>query len=516
MSNRLIIKNSFYLYIRLIIASLIGLLNSRFILKALGASDYGLYSVVGGVVTLMAFVNTVMVATTYRFIAVEQGKKEGNVNNIFNVSLVIHLFIVFLVVITAATVGQYYIRHYLVVAPGKQADALFVFGISLFNTICVIVATPYQGLLIANEKFNITVPIELSTKVLNLTLVILLNFLAGNRLRIYVMFVTAVHLLNPIMYVTYCYRKFSHVVKWKLQKEFHRYKEMLGYSGWIMLGAAASVGESQGSAMLINRFFGTILNASFGIANQVNSVVRMFANSLNQAVVPQITKSYSSGDHDRTNFLVIISSKYSTFLILFPMLPILLETKFVLHVWLSVVPEYTTVFVWAILLKTLLLTMEGSVPVVVNASGRIKLFQITSSIITLSSLPLAYYAFTHGYPPFYISIIYLFTSIVMFISELILLKIVIHYDLKRFFTEAVFRELVVIFLVVPLFLVQRAVPYGWGRFIGLSILAEIWLLLAIWILGISHNERVKLTNLAQDFIYKILGSKKEACTLPLS
>lgn len=516
MSNRLIIKNSFYLYIRLIVVAFIGLLNSRFVLKALGTSDYGLYNVVGGVVTLMAFINTVMVSTTYRYIAVEQGKINGDVNRIFNISLVIHLVIVLLVVMAAVTIGQYYINNYLKVPTGKLSDALFVFWVSLFNTICVIVATPYQGFLIANEKFNITIPIELGTKALNLILVIILNYLSGNRLRIYVVFVTIVHMLNPIMYISYCYRKYCNTVKWKFQKEFSKYKEMLGYSSWIMLGAASSVGESQGSALIINRFFGTILNASFGIANQVNSIVRMFSSSLGQAVIPQITKSYSAGDHNRASFLVNISSKYSTFLLLIPMLPILLETKFILHTWLTIVPEYSTIFVWAILLKSLLLTTEGAITNVIAASGKIKMFQITSSVITLSSLPIAYFAFLKGYKPYYISIIYIFTTLIMLINELILMKVIINYDIKRFFNETILRELLVIFVISPLFIVQLIIPYGWVRFIIVSISAEIWLLSAIYFLGMNQNERKKIICIAKEYLYKILSLGRNICPMPPS
>jgi len=280
---------------------------------ALGASDYGLYNVVGGVVSLMAFVNTIMITTTYRFIAYEEGKPNGDSNKIFNISLSIHLLLSILFVILALTVGLYYIYHYLKIPEGKLNDAVFTFIFSILNTVCIIIGTPFQGLLVAKEKFSITVPIEISTKILTLLLSILLIYLPGNHLRYYVIFITIIHALNPIMYIAYCLKTYFNTVKWHLCRDWEKYKEMLGFTGWNSIEVAAIVGENQGSAIIINRFFGTILNASFGIANQVNSIVRSFAQSLGQAIIPQITKSYSAGDHKRASKLVIISSKFSFF-----------------------------------------------------------------------------------------------------------------------------------------------------------------------------------------------------------
>ncbi len=204
MSNKLIVKNSLILYSRMIAVTLIGLFTSRFVLRALGVSDYGLYNVVGGLVAMMAFVNTIMVSTTYRYIAFESGKPKGNVNKIFNISLTIHLAIVPLVLVLAFSVGLFYVNNYLKVLPGRLPAAIFVFGFSILNTVCIIIATPFQGLLIAREKFSVTVPIEVSTKLLNLGLVLILGHLPGDRLKIYAIFVTLVHALNPILYMLYC------------------------------------------------------------------------------------------------------------------------------------------------------------------------------------------------------------------------------------------------------------------------------------------------------------------------
>jgi len=502
MSNKLIIKNSIYLYIRLVVSMVAGVFTSRFVLMALGASDYGLYNVVGGVVSLMAFVNTIMITTTYRFIAFEEGKPDGNVNNIFNISLSIHLLLCIIFLILSLTIGLFYIYNYLNVPEGKLNDAVFTFLFSILNTICIIIGTPFQGLLVAKEKFSITVPIEISTKILTLLLSIALIYLPYNHLRLYVIFITIIHSLNPALYIFYCFRKYFDEVKWKFSKDWKKYKEMLGFTGWNSIEVAAIVGEHQGTAIIINRFFGTILNASFGIANQVNSIVRSFAQSLGQAVVPQITKSYSAGDHKSASNLVILASKYSFFLMAIPMLPILLETDFILNIWLKEVPEYTKIFVQAMLLKSVIFASEYGIGPLIHASGNIALFKITYSSITLFSLPLAYFAFKAGYPPYIISYIYLLTTTLTFIADLILLKAILNYDVMEFLKNSTFKIILVSLSVVPFFIIKNFFSYGWLRFIIISLVSEIILFISIYYLGMDRSERQSIKH------YIILGIRK--------
>ena len=471
-----------------------GVFTSRFVLMALGASDYGLYNVVGGVVSLMAFVNTIMITTTYRFIAFEEGKPDGNVNNIFNISLSIHLLLCIIFLILSLTVGLYYIYNYLNVPEGKLNDAVFTFLFSILNTICIIIGTPFQGLLVAKEKFSITVPIEISTKILTLLLSIALIYLPYNHLRLYVIFITIIHSLNPALYIFYCFRKYFDEVKWNFSKDWKKYKEMLGFTGWNSIEVAAIVGENQGSAIIINRFFGTILNASFGIANQVNSIIRSFAQCLGQAVVPQITKSYSSGDKKRASNLIILSSKYSFFLMALPMLPILLETDFVLNIWLKEVPRYTNIFVQAMLIRSIIFIIDYAIGPYIDASGKIKYFKMTSSGLTLLCIPCAYFGFKSGYPPYIITYIYFCSAIITLIIDIVLMKIILNYNIFEFFKKSIFRIILVCLSITPLFFIINLFPSGFLRFVIFSIVSEIVLVVSIYYLGMDYIERKSIKN----------------------
>lgn len=489
MSNKLIVKNSFFLYIRLVATTIIGLLTSRYTLAALGAESFGLYSVVGGVVSMMAFVNTIMVSTTYRFIGVELGKKDGNINKAFNTSLTIHLAISVIVVILAFTIGLYYVYNYLRLPDGRLSDAVFVFSFAILNTVCVIIGTPFQGLLIAKEKFSVTVPIEIFTKGLTLALVIILGFMPGNRLIAYSIFVTIAHMLNPLLYIVYSYRNYFKDIKPKFYRERTRYFEMIKFSGWMAVGAGAGMLEHQGSAIIINRFFGTLLNASFGIANQVRTLVSMFTHSIAQAVVPQITKSYSAGDQIRSKKLVAFSSKYSFFFMLIPLLPIMLEIDFMLNLWLTEVPDYTTSFVRIMLIQSLIGTISSGIPTIVQASGKVAYFTIFTSITMLICLPLAYYFYSIGYPPYAISYIYAVTALLQLIVTINLLRIVLHYDTAFFLKEVILKDILVLLVVAPALLIPLFMQEGWIRLFVSTIVGETLLIGAIYFIGMDSKEK---------------------------
>lgn len=513
MSNKLIVKNSVFLYVRLIVTMFVGIFTSRFVLSALGASDYGLYNVVGGIVSMMAIVNTMMVTTTYRFLAYEEGKPDGDVNKVFNMSFSLHIAAAIIILILAVTIGVHYIANFLVVAEGKLSDAYFVFAFSVINILADVLGTPFRGLLIANEKFAITVPIEIGTKVLVLGVAILLNYVPGNHLRYYAALITLVHCVNPISYAIYSINKYYDTVKWKFHKKISEYRAMFSFTGWNMLEVAATIGEGQGSAIIINRFFGTILNASFGVARQLNSAVNMFSQGLGQAVVPQITKSYSAGDHERSSHLVIMASKYSFFLMAIPMLPILLEADFILGIWLKEVPVYTAIFVRAMLIRSVIKTSQYGIGPLIHASGDIKLFKIFSSVIMLSALPIAYFSYKAGHPAYMISYIYILTGFLEFIVNLILMRYVLNYDVKEFLSKSISKILGVSMLQIPVFYLASVLTPGVPRFFIICILSEMVLFASVYFIGLNKYEKETIIGHVKQFTSKYFSKDALSSTV---
>lgn len=321
--NKKIVLNTGVLYIKLIISVIIGLYTSRVVLLALGASDYGLYTIVGGIVTMMNFLGTTMVSVTYRYIVVEFGKgKEGNPNKVFNTVFVIHIALMLLLLIGGEIFGTYYINNVAKFEVSKIHDAIFVLHMSLIATALSIISIPFNGLIIAREKFIFTAFVEIGRALVKLGLVIFLLYYMGNKLRLYSVIAAFYAAILPISLFVYSFLKEKETIKWNFNSKIYEYKDICKYAFWIMTGAVASMGQNQGSNMIINYFFNTVVNAAFGIGFQINSYVMMFVQSLNQAAVPQIMKSQSANNSKRSLTLVYGITKVAFFIMLIPTIPL--------------------------------------------------------------------------------------------------------------------------------------------------------------------------------------------------
>ena len=479
----------------MIITTVVGLYSSRLLLQALGVSDYGLFSVVGGLVSMMGFLNTVMITTTYRYIAVEIGK--GNIdeaNRIFNVSFAIHASLAVLLVIIGETIGVVYITKYLNITAGNISDALFVFRFSIWGAFFSIITVPYQGLITAQEKFLVRASIEILRSLFMLAAVILVAAHVGNKLRFYSILSLIVMIIPSAMFIIYNIKYNYSFIRWNLQRDINIYKELLSFSGWIMIGAAAWVGKTQGSALIINSFFGTVLNATFGIASQVNNFVSMFARNLSQAAIPQIMKNYASGNDSYSSKLTLMVSKYSFFLMLLPAFPILLHTEYLLKIWLVDVPDYTVVFVRLNIVYALLTSLDAGIPALVQASGKIKWFQAINSSILLTSLPIAYVLFSYGYKPYFIIITYIVSYVIIMIANLFLLNKLISFNTKDLISKVYCKALIVVLLLLPLFYLENLLVETFFSFFLLSIIAVLHYLLIVWFFGVDREEKIVVIN----------------------
>ena len=506
--NKKILKNSGILYLRLFIISLTGLFTVRYALQGLGISSFGLYNVVGGIVILLNVLNTAMISTSFRFIAFEMGKGSlSGVNKVFNISLVIHAFLALFVFLLAESVGKFYIYNYLNISDIRVEDAIFVFRFSILTAIFAILSVPFQAVITAHEKFSTNSFIEILTSFLRLGAAIILTYYVGNRLQLYAELLSSIGLISCLLYWYFCRKKYFYIIKWSFQRDKAKYKEVIGFTGWTILGAAAAVGKIQGAALIINSFFGTILNASFGIANQLNTVVLMFSRNLSQAAIPQITKSYSGGDKNRTIQLVSYISKYSFFLLLLPSLPILLETNFILKLWLGKVPLLATVFCQLMIVNALIDGIGSGIPAAIQATGKIKYFQIILSTLSLLSLPTAYFMLRIGYPPYSILIIYILTSFISVLIMLLLLKKLIDFDINYLFRASYLKICYVVICLIPIFFIKYFYDEGISRFLILSTITVFWFIIVVYRVGLENKERALITTSIKGVFSKIIDKK---------
>ena len=502
--NKKIAFNTVILYAKLIITIVISFMVSRYVLSALGASDFGLYNVVGGVVAMMNLLATSMVATSYRFVAVELGKGDkGDVNKVYNSVFAIHVALAGLLVLIGETVGIYYIHNYLNVAAEKIPDAVFVLRLSIWATVFSVISVPADGLIIAKEKFIYTTILKIATTLLTLLLVIYLNYYGGNRLRIYAVIMAAIHLLTPVGYQIYCWVKMPECVRFNFNKEKKYYKDILSFMGWIFIGAVACVGRIQGAAMIINLFFGTVLNAAFGFASQVSQATGMFTSTLRQAAIPQIMKSQSAGNQDRSISLVYAISRFSFMLMLIPAMPLLFCMQDILKLWLKDPPELTNVFASLLLIDGLISNLGGGFEASIQATGKIKKNQIGYTVINVMILPVMYVLYKFGAPPYINVVVMIGSTMATLVLRIYIMKSLTNFDLKIYAAKTLWPAFKVIVLVlIPMLALRQIYDNSIVEMFAFSGIVFVVTTLAVFFAGLSVSERIAVVDLCKRKLFK--------------
>lgn len=450
-SNKRIAKNTLVIYGQLMLRMFLGLFTSRLALEALGVSDFGLNSVVGGVIVLFTFISGSLSGTTIRFINVEKGKPDGDLNRVFNVCNVLHIAMAIFLFVFLEAGGVFYIHHYLNVDPGKEADAMFVFQVSTAMCCLGIINVPFASLFNATEKFMFTAVVEISVKVVQLVLLYWLLTYDGSRIRAFALIETLTTMTSFVVYHYYAYRRWSDVVKWKFVRGWKIYKEVLIYSSYDLLQTLAVMGRGQGSLLLINYFFGTVVNGAFAIAKTIERNISPFANNFHGAAAPQITQSYSSGDMERVFYLTSRVGKFSILLMMMAFFPLWAELDFILHLWLIKVPEGALVFCQMILLITFVSVTHGGVVHVINASGKVAYFRMIYSLLMFLCIPTGFVMLRTGSPAYMLLVLFLFADIIYRIFQFYLMHTILKFPVLRF-CRKVFLPVIYTSIPVILFL----------------------------------------------------------------
>lgn len=493
--NRRIARNTVVVYVRLLLTTVIGLLTSRFVLQALGVSDYGLYGVVGGVISLFAVLAGSLSSTTIRFLNYEIGKPDGDPNKIFNICQVNHIAFALIVLLLAETIGIFYILNYLNVEPGKASDAMFVFQVTTLVSCIGIINVPYQSVFVAKEKFFQIAVIDIVNALVKLGLVVALLYYKGNALRLYALIMSVTTLVSFVVYHYLCFKWWPELVKWKFCKRFSEYKELLVFNNYIILSSFALMGRSQGSNMLINFFFGTVVNGAFGIARTVQAFVESFTVNFDVASSPQITQSIGRGDLERASSIASRSCRMCQLLSLLVAFPLFVEIELLLRIWLGQVPEYTPLFCRIMLITIVVAGTGGGFLRLKDALGKIKWFKITYSFWFLLTLPVGYVLFKMGYPPVTILVLFVIADIICRITQLILMKVIYDFDVKSFMRAAYIKPMTIALLMIAYVLIynQLLVETTAQHVIGFVITAIVGTVL-ILSLGLYSGERKKCIN----------------------
>lgn len=456
--NKRIARNTLIIYINLFLNMVIGLISSRLVLQALGVSDFGLYHVAGGVVFLFTFISNSLTWTTFRFVNVEMGKPDGDINRIFNVCRVLHIAMAIFLLLLIEIIGVWYIHRFLNVEPGKEGDAMFVFQVAAIVMCLGIMNIPYSSLFNATEKFLFSSIVNLVGKLIEFGLVIWLLGYGGNRLRAYAVIMISSTVVPFIAYHFFCYRFWPSYVRWRAVRGWNHYKEAIVFSNYNLLSGAAQMARSQGSQLLINYFFGTAVNGAYSVSKNMERHVFAFANRFQDAAGPQVTQSYSVGDMERAYYLTCRIGKYSMLLILLAFFPLWAEMDFVLHVWLAEVPDGALPFCRMVLLMVLITVADGGIWNVVNASGRVAWFQTVYSLLTLACIPVGFFVLKAGASPYSLLGLFVVADIIWRFVQLWMAHRILQFPVGRFCRDAYLPVATVSVLIVICMVLTSLVP----------------------------------------------------------
>jgi O-antigen/teichoic acid export membrane protein len=479
-----------------------GLLSARYVLLALGASDFGLYNVVGGVVSMLSFIASSMTSTTTRFINYEEGKKDGDTNLIFNVCLVVHVIAALIFLVVAETMGILYINNYLNVEAGKEYDAHFVFQVATFLFCLTLVNVPYQGLIIAKEKFGMMAIVDIVNSIMKLLLVLLLFLYRGNVLLAYAIMMGLLTLITFITYHLYCFKKWPIIVKHNIKKTKGHYKEVISYNNYNILGTSSLTFRSQGSNMIINYFFGTTINASYAIAKAVQDYVNMFTANFDVAAGPQITQNYSGGKIEKSEHIAGLIGRFTMLTMEIAFFPLIVELEFLLKQWLGELPEGTLIFTQLTLVLVFVGATASGMTRMISASGKIKWFEIQFSVLYMLCLPISFYLYKQGAPPATIILLFVISEILSRFNQLVLLHKIVGFDSFKFMKEAYVRPFwVAMFMFIFILLLKIIMPNGNLCSILNIALTSLSVIAIVFGFGLKTPERKKIVNIIVDKIH---------------
>lgn len=493
-NSKRIAKNTFFLYIRMLLLLGVSLYTSRVILKVLGIDDYGIYNLIAGFVTFLAFISNALVSAMQRYFNVALGKNDvQNYKDVFSMSINILVGFSFLILLAGETLGLWLVTKHLNIPLERYGAAMWVYQISLLTFIANTLRTPFHASIIAHEKMSFYAYVSLLEVFLRLGMVFLLTVISGDHLIMYALLYLLVIVLVNAIYMIYCRKRF-HECRYEFKKDKAMLKDLMSFSGWTLMGQASVVIKNQGEAILINRFFTVAANAAMGVASQVANALEMFVSNFQTAFNPQLIQSYASKDYESHKDLLFRASKFSYFLLLIMLIPIVANIDFILNLWLEDAPEYTNYFVTFILISYLFNALSTPFFTSLNATGKIRKYQITLSAIFLCGLGLIFFILKEDAKPYMISVIAILIQFVLLISRIYYAHKYVLFSYIRFFKDVILKVSVVTFfsLFTPYLLHDRlcSIP----QHILAIILETMSTGLIILVFGMSRAERQIVTN----------------------
>lgn len=491
LKNRRIAKNTLFLYFRMLFIMCISLYTSRVVLEALGISDYGIYNVVGGFVSMFALISASLTSASSRFLNYEMGKGvKGRLVSVFSTSLTVHLILAIIITILCESFGLWYLNSKMVIPVDRLYAANLVFQISVLNFCINLITVPFNGAIIAHEKMSTFAYVSIFEGIARLVICFLVMWLPIDHLVSYAFLYMFVQICVMAVYQFYCYRNFEECC-FRLVIDKPLVKQMFAYSGWHIIGNSSGILNRQGVDLVLNYFCGTVLNAAKGISNQVMGAVAAFSNNFMIALNPQITKSYAQGDIQYMIGLVFKGARFSYLLLFFLSLPILLNADYIIHLWLKNVPDYTIPLAQLSLIIAMISSLSNSLIAAQNATGKVRDYQIVVGGLQLLNMPLCYVALSIGLSPVSIMVVAIFVELISLVARLVMIpRYIKDFSPFQYIKQVLFKVIGVSITasIIPL-LLCGVLSKGFVSFVIVSLSSCLSTLLFALIIGCTESER---------------------------
>lgn len=491
----------------MVLVILVNLYTVRVIWQVLGIDDYGVYNVVGGIVTMFSFLNSAMVASSQRFISFELGTgNKDRLTKTFSISLRIHLILAFLIVILSETIGLWFLNTKLNIPINRIGAANWVYQCSIIAFVINIISVPYNACIVAHEHMKAFGYFGILEVIIKLLIVFLLLLIPFDKLITYAVLIVMMSATMRMIYGYYCRRNFEEC-RFRIVSDPHLMKDMFAFAGWSFVGNLGFSVKDQGLNILINMFFNVAVNAAKGIATQVGSVINGFAQSFQMAINPQITKRYAAGDIKSMINLVFSGCKYSVFLMLIIVLPLIMAADPILHLWLDDVAEYTTGFLQLTLVVALIDSIVNPITTALQATGKIKRFQIIISIIMIANIPFAWLWLSSDLNPYIVVFVAGITSVVAVIARLVLLHELVSYSYRAYFIQVIVPILITVTITSLVnWFIYKLYSQTFGGLLCYGVTSVVASGLIIYLLGLNVTERKAVNATIATSVSKIFKS----------
>lgn len=489
-SSKRIAKNTIMLYFRQAVIMFVSLYTVRIVLQVLGAEDYGVYNVIAGVVSLFSFIAGTMATATQRYFSYDLGKgDQEHLQKTFSVTFQIYLILILVVLLLTETIGLWFVRNKLVIPENRLHSAIVVFHFSIATFVVSLITSPYMALIVSHEKMNVYAYVSLLEALLKIVMVVLLKYIVIDKLVLYSFLLFSISCLITSIYRFYCRKHFPES-KLKVIKDFEYLKEIISYSGWNLFGSIAYVIKTQGLNILLNLYFGTLVNAAKGIATQVDNAVISFANNFATAMNPQIVKTYAADEKEKSIEIVYWGSKCCYFLVLIFALPLILEMSYVMKIWLKNPPQFAVLFTQLTLLDAMFESINNPSKTLIQATGKIKWYQIIVGGTKILLLPICLSFFAMGASAYYSYVVSIVITIISSFLRYIMIGKVTEFPISVFLKKVYFPCIFVSITsgIVP-FIIRFYLDESFLRFLIVGFSSVIFSVLCMFFIGFNKGER---------------------------